>query len=144
MEKVYVGHNRKSHIHTGVISVCFGLTALWSLGTIELWRQNFYKKNKLWKGVFQSVCAYGHFVCFHMLSPPQCIRWVSMKGYIDEMIAWLQSVIVNEQSVHDIISPLTCAVIHLCLLWKTWADEEWKEQALEYNSFWKNTGLKRW
>lgn len=27
-----------------------------------------------------------------------------MKGNIDELIAWLQSVTVNEQSVHDIIS----------------------------------------
>lgn len=32
-----------------------------------------------------------------------------MKGYIDEQIAWLQSVTVNEQLAHDIISFSTCA-----------------------------------
>lgn len=49
----------------------------------------------------------------------------STKGYTDEQIAPLQSVTVNEQSAHDIIGPfLTCAVFHMCLLWKTQRSRE--------------------
>lgn len=46
----------------------------------------------------------------------------SVRGYIDERIAGLQSVTVNEPLAHDIISLLTCAALHMCLPWKIQAD----------------------
>lgn len=123
MEKVDLGHNRKSHIRRSDYS--FGLTALLSLRTTELYRRNLIEK--LSRKGCTPKCA-SAYVCLFMSSLPHCFSWVSVKGYIDEQIARLQSVNVNEQSAHDIISLLTCAVIHLCLPWKTQADEEWREQ----------------
>ncbi len=91
-------------------------------------------KNEVRKGALYSKVCECVDVCLFTSSLPHCFSRVSVKGYIDEQIARLQSVTVNEKSVHDIISLLTCAVIHLCLPWKTQADEEWREQGLKYSS----------
>lgn len=83
-------------------------------------------------------------VCMCVVIRPRCSGWVSVKGYIDEQIARLQSVTVNERSAHDIISLLTCAVILLCLPWKTRAGEEWRERGLKYSPLLKGAGSNMW
>lgn len=104
----------------GVITVCFGLLALLSLGTTELCRRNLWLKYTVRKGLdVQNVHEFVHYLCLFTSSLPHCFSLASVKGYIDEQIARLQSVTVNERSAHDIISPLTCTLIHLCLPWKT-------------------------
>lgn len=118
-----------------MISILFDLTAF-SLGTSELGKlmiQKWSQKGCNPKNVRAYACV---FLCPLSLSP---FSRVSVKGYVGEPVVWLQPVSVNEKSIHDIISLLTCAIFHMCLRWNTLAAQDWGALGLKPSTCWKDT-----